>query len=72
VGKKRRERGDYSAQQLEGLEKELLLENRRNNAEIAAEINEMYGAREVSTTDDRDCMSSKRSRCEKVSCCKCY
>jgi hypothetical protein len=60
--KRRRERRPYSAEQLEVLQNELLLAIRRKNnlKDIADEISCLNGAREVSTEDVRNWMSSKR------------
>ena len=58
--KRRRERRPYSAEQLEVLHNEFHLAARRKNKDIADEISGLNGAREVTTEDVRNWMSSKR------------
>ncbi len=57
---RRRERRPYSAGQLEVLHNEFQLVNRRKNKDIAAEISCLNGARELTTEDVRNWMSTKR------------
>ncbi len=64
--KRRRERGPYSAEQLEVLQNELQLAIRRKNKDIADEISCLNGAREVSTENVRNWMSSKRHAARKA------
>ncbi len=64
--KRRRERCPYSAQQLEVLHNELLFAARRKKKNVEDEINSLNGAREVTTEDLRNWMSSKRHAARKA------